>query len=130
VRLLPRLELGVASQVWDTFAFTGTSTSHRAKNPWIEAIELQESAHPYHDWNERINAECYAPNATARILDEEKRIVSIVNNYSKISFNFGPTLLSGWRRRIRRLWRDTGGRCGERPDFSGHGSRLRSPTTT
>jgi len=64
------------------------------ENPWLETVELQGSAHPYHDWNERINAECYAPNAAARILDEEKRIVSIVNNYSKISFNFGPTLLS------------------------------------
>ena len=64
------------------------------ENPWLEAIELQASAHPYHDWNERINAECYAPNSTARILSDEKRIVSIVNNYAKISFNFGPTLLS------------------------------------
>ena len=64
------------------------------ENPWLEAIELQESAHPYHDWNERINAECYAPNAAARILDKEKGIVKIVNNYAKISFNFGPTLLS------------------------------------
>ena len=39
------------------------------------------------------------PNATrptlaARILDDEQRITRIVNNYSKISFNFGPTLLS------------------------------------
>ena len=64
------------------------------ENPWLEAIELQESAHPYHDWNERVDAECYAPNSTARILDDNKRIVSIVNNYAKISFNFGPTLLS------------------------------------
>src|SRR5256885_11956850 len=64
------------------------------ENAWLEAIELQESAAPYHDWNERIDAECYAPNAASRIVDEENRIVSIVNNYAKISFNFGPTLLS------------------------------------
>jgi alpha-amylase/alpha-mannosidase (GH57 family) len=64
------------------------------ENPWLEAIELQDSAAPYHDWNERITAECYAPNSAARILDAEGRIAKIVNNYSGISFNFGPTLLS------------------------------------
>ncbi len=37
------------------------------ENPWLEAIELQDSAEPYHDWNDRITAECYAPNAVARI---------------------------------------------------------------
>ena len=64
------------------------------ENPWLEAIELQDSAYPYHDWNERITAECYATNATSRILDEQDRIVQMVNNYAKISFNFGPTLLT------------------------------------
>ncbi len=64
------------------------------ENPWLEAIELQDSAYPYHDWNHRINAECYAPNSSSRILDDEGRIRQIVNNYSRISFNFGPTLLS------------------------------------
>ncbi|HKQ61302.1 MAG TPA: DUF3536 domain-containing protein, partial [Candidatus Polarisedimenticolaceae bacterium] len=64
------------------------------ENPWLEAIELQDSARPYHDWNERVTAECYAPNASARILDGAGRIARIVNNYARISFNFGPTLLS------------------------------------
>jgi alpha-amylase/alpha-mannosidase (GH57 family) len=64
------------------------------ENPWLEAVELQDSALPYHDWNDRITAECYAPNAAARILDGDERIVDIVNNYSRISFNFGPTLLA------------------------------------
>ncbi|MGE5808656.1 MAG: glycoside hydrolase, partial [Nitrospirota bacterium] len=64
------------------------------ENPWLEAIELQDSAHPYHDWNERITAECYAPNSAARLLDGEQKIIDIVSNYEKISFNFGPTLLS------------------------------------
>lgn len=64
------------------------------ENPWLEAVETQDSAFPYHDWNERITAECYEPNATARILDERDRIRGIVNNYASISFNFGPTLLS------------------------------------
>ncbi|MGH9421040.1 MAG: DUF3536 domain-containing protein, partial [Thermoanaerobaculia bacterium] len=64
------------------------------ENPWLEAVETQDSASPYHDWNERITAECYARNASSRILDARERIVKIVNNYSAISFNFGPTLLS------------------------------------
>ncbi len=64
------------------------------ENAWLESIELQDPAYPYHDWNERITAECYAPNANARILDREGRIVGIENNYSRISFNIGPTLLS------------------------------------
>ena len=44
------------------------------ENVWLETIEVQESAHPYHDWNERITVECYAPNASSRILDEQDRI--------------------------------------------------------
>ena len=64
------------------------------ENPWLEVIEQQDSAYPYHDWNERVTAECYAPNAASRILTPDNRIVRIVNNYSRISFNVGPTLLS------------------------------------
>ncbi len=64
------------------------------ENAWLEVIEVQDSAHPYHDWNERITAECYGPNAASRILNENGCIKNITNNYAKISFNFGPTLLS------------------------------------
>jgi len=64
------------------------------ENPWLEAIEHQDSAYPYHDWNQRVTAECYAPNSASRILDDKGRIADIVNNYSRISFDFGPTLLS------------------------------------
>ena len=64
------------------------------ENPWLEAVETQDSAHPYHDWNERITAECYEPNASSRVLDARDRITKIFNNYASISFNFGPTLLS------------------------------------
>jgi alpha-amylase/alpha-mannosidase (GH57 family) len=63
------------------------------ENPWLEIIETEESAHPFHDWNERIARECYRPNAHARILDGKSKILEIINNYSSISFNFGPTLL-------------------------------------
>ncbi|HEX2768350.1 MAG TPA: DUF3536 domain-containing protein [Geobacteraceae bacterium] len=64
------------------------------ENPWLESVEIQDSAYPYHDWNERITAECYAPNTASRDLDGEGRIMGIVSNYARISFNFGPTLLS------------------------------------
>jgi len=98
------------------------------ENPWLEAIELQESAHPYHDWNERIDAECYAPNAASRILDEQKRILRIVNNYSKISFNFGPTLLSWMEASDPTVYRAILEADAEsRKTFSGHGSALAQP---
>ena len=64
------------------------------ENPWLETVEVQDSAAPYHDWNERITAECYAPNGASRILNHDREIVRIINNYARISFNFGPTLLS------------------------------------
>ncbi len=69
------------------------------ENPWLEVVEIQDSAYPYHDWNERITAECYAPNTAARNLDGEGNIMGIVSNYARISFNFGPTLLS-WMERF------------------------------
>jgi alpha-amylase/alpha-mannosidase (GH57 family) len=64
------------------------------ENAWLEAVESQDSATPYHDWNERITAECYLPNGASRILDGGRRIAKIVNNYARISFNFGPTVMS------------------------------------
>lgn len=64
------------------------------ENPWLESIELQDSASPFHDWNERINSECYNPNSVSKIVDSRNRILDVVNNYEYISFNFGPTLLS------------------------------------
>ena len=64
------------------------------ENAWLEEIEIQESAQPYHDWNERITRECYRPNGVSRILNENGKIANIVNNYTRMSFNFGPTLLS------------------------------------
>lgn len=63
------------------------------ESPWLDAIEGQESAAPFHDWNERITSECYRPNAFARVLDRRGRIDRLVNNYARISFNVGPTLM-------------------------------------
>ena len=95
------------------------------ENPWLETVELQDSAYPYHDWNERVTAECYAPNSVSRILDGDNQIIRLVNNYSKISFNFGPTLLSWLEAKAPDVYdaileadRES------QKNFSGHGSAL------
>jgi len=95
------------------------------ENPWLEAVELQESAFPYHDWNERIASECYAPNARSRLLDGDGRIESIVSNYSRMSFNFGPTLLSWLKEKMPDVHAaivESDVKSRER--FSGHGSAM------
>ena len=95
------------------------------ENPWLEAIELQDSAYPYHDWNERISAECYAPNSVARILDSDNKIVKLINNYAKISFNFGPTLLSWLEAKAADIYAAILAADREsQKTFSGHGSAL------
>ena len=63
------------------------------ENPWLGQIEIQDSAHPYRNWNERIDNECYGRNGAARVLNSKGKIIKIINNYEYISFNFGPTLL-------------------------------------
>ena len=95
------------------------------ENPSLEAIEVQDSAYPYHDWNERITAECYGPNAESRLLDDKQRIVELVNNYSRMSFNFGPTLLLWMEQKaphVLELIRQADELSRER--FGGHGSAV------
>ncbi len=95
------------------------------ENPWLEQIEQQDSAAPFHDWNARINDECYARNAAARILDERDRIDYIVNNYSRISFNFGPTLLSWMEQNAPETYGAILDADAEsRGRFNGHGSAI------
>ena len=95
------------------------------ENPWLETVELQESAAPYHDWNERITSECYAPNGASRITDESDEIIRIMNNYARMSFNFGPTLLSWLEEKAPRTYRmilDADVASAQR--YRGHGSAL------
>lgn len=95
------------------------------ENPWLEAIELQDSAYPYHDWNQRITAECYATNSVSRILDDKDRIIKLANNYAKISFNFGPTVLSWLEEKALEVYQAIQEADREsRKNFSGHGSAL------
>ena len=95
------------------------------ENPWLETVETQESAAPYHDWNERICAECYATNGAARILNIKNLITRIVNNYARISFNFGPTLLSWLKENAPRTYRMIlDGERRSRKTFGGHSSAM------
>ena len=94
-------------------------------NPWLEVVEAQESAYPYHDWDEKITMECYGPNTASRILDEKFRIIDIVNNYSRISFNFGPTLLAWMEKNKPDIYRSIiEADKDSQMRFSGHGSAL------
>jgi alpha-amylase/alpha-mannosidase (GH57 family) len=95
------------------------------ENPWLEEIELQDSAHPYHDWNVRVTFECYAPNMAARILGPDRKIIDIVSNYKKISHDIGPTLLSWMEAKEPEMLRAIveAGR-GSADRFSGHAPAL------
>ena len=95
------------------------------ENPWLEAVELQDSAYPYHDWNERVTAECYAPNSASRILDGDHRIMDIVSNYAKISFNFGPTVLMWMENASTELYRSILAADRQSSEWrSGHGAAI------
>jgi alpha-amylase/alpha-mannosidase (GH57 family) len=95
------------------------------ENPWLETVETQDTAAPYHDWNERICAECYATNGAARSVNNKNQIIRIVNNYARMSFNFGPTLMSWLKENAPRTYRMI--LDGERRScrrFKGHSSAI------
>ena len=95
------------------------------ENPYINEIERQESAAPFHDWNARIHHECYRPNAFSRIERSDGKIVKIVNNYEYMSFNMGPTLLSWMEFHDRDTYQailDADKRSAER--LNGHGNAI------
>jgi alpha-amylase/alpha-mannosidase (GH57 family) len=95
------------------------------ENPWLEVVEIQDTAAPFHDWNERICAECYATNGAARIVNNKNQITRIVNNYARISFNFGPTLLSWLKDNATRTYRMIqDGERRSRKTFGGHSSAM------
>lgn len=95
------------------------------ENAWLEEVEVQDSAHPYHDWNERVTAECYEPNSASRILDAEDQIIDIVNNYASISFDAGPTLLAWMENSSPAVYRAIlEGDRQSRARFRGHGGAM------
>ncbi|NLB01713.1 MAG: DUF3536 domain-containing protein [Methanomicrobiales archaeon] len=95
------------------------------ENPWLGGVEVQRSAAPFHDWNERVTAECYAPNTAARILDADGLIDDIVNIYSKISFTAAPTLLSWLEQQHPEVYGAIlDGDRESREHYGGHGSAI------
>ncbi len=95
------------------------------EDPWTNEVEPEVTAWPFHDWNERIAAECYTPNTAARILDGDQRIAKVVNNFGQISFDFGPTLLTWLEKKAPETYQAIRAADGEsRQRFSGHGSAL------
>jgi len=95
------------------------------ENPWVGEVVRQDSAHPFHDWNQKINKECYAANVSSSLIDSFGKNIKYINNYSGISFNFGPTLLSWLKLRqpetyqaILKADKDS------QKKFSGHGSAI------
>ncbi|HEY1159663.1 MAG TPA: DUF3536 domain-containing protein [Terracidiphilus sp.] len=95
------------------------------ENPWLETVETQDTAAPYHDWNERVCAECYATNGAARIQNNKNQITRIVNNYARMSFDFGPTLLSWLKENAPRTYRMIlDGERRSRRSFGGHSSAM------
>ena len=95
------------------------------ENAWVEEIELQDSAAPFHDWNERITHECYRPNSVARVLNKKHKIVDIVNNYARLSFNFGPTLLTWLRNHESKTYQSVIAADKQSiVNFNGHGSAM------
>ena len=123
--MLERERLAMSSPPTKYICIHGHFYQPPRENPWLEAVETQGSAAPYHDWNERITAECYAPNGAARILNGQGKIIRILNNYGRISFNFGPTLLSWLKDNAHRVYQmilDADTLSQQR--FGGHGSAM------
>ena len=74
------------------------------EDPWLEEVAHQASAAPFHDWNERIEQECYRAVTAARLLDGEGRIRGILNTFEFLSFNIGPTLFEWLEREAPRSY--------------------------
>jgi len=95
------------------------------ENPWTHHVERESSAAPFHDWNERIASECYGPNSASPLLDDQGRISEVVNNYAKMSFDFGPTLLRWLETHYSELYhRILEADRESAKAFSGHGSAI------
>lgn len=95
------------------------------ESPWLESIEIQDSAYPYHDWNERITAECYAPIAASPVIDGEGRALAVVNDYTRVSFNVGPTLLAWMERHAPGVYRAIlDADAQSRARYGGHGAAI------
>jgi alpha-amylase/alpha-mannosidase (GH57 family) len=98
------------------------------ENPYIDFVEKERSASPFHDWNQRITHECYAPNFWARLYGSGGLLRAVVNNYSFLSFDIGPTLFRWLRKNAPSVYQAIiQGDMEARKRFSGHGSAISHP---
>jgi hypothetical protein len=97
------------------------------ENPWLDEVEAEPSARPFHDWNERIEAECYRTVAAARLVDGEGRIVRVMNALEYMSFNFGPTLLEWMERKAPDTYARILAADRESERRIGHGNAIAQP---
>jgi hypothetical protein len=74
------------------------------EEPWLELVEREAGAAPYHDWNRRIEQECYRAVVAARIPAGNGRIARVMNTLESISFNVGPTLADWLEREAPDTW--------------------------
>jgi hypothetical protein len=97
------------------------------EDPWLDEVEAEPSAAPFHDWNERIEQECYRAVAAARIPGPGGRIARIANTYEWMSFNFGPTLLEWLERAAPETYADV--LAADRASIArlGHGNAVAMP---
>jgi alpha-amylase/alpha-mannosidase (GH57 family) len=95
------------------------------ENPWTGTLPLAPEAYPYHDWNDRITAQAYGANAWSQIRDPRGHASEIVNNYERINFNFGPTLLTWLAMHAPDVYRSIlAADKASQARFSGHGSAM------
>jgi alpha-amylase/alpha-mannosidase (GH57 family) len=95
------------------------------ENPFTGSVDPQPSAAPWRDWNEKITGECYTPNTAAVILDHDGKTQKTVNTYERISFDFGPTLLSWLETNAEQTYRAIlEADAGSVARFGGHGSAM------
>ena len=97
------------------------------EDPWLELLEREPSAAPFHDWNIRIDRECYRAVVAARVHDHTGMIVRVVNALEWMSFNVGPTLLEWMERSAPDSYRALLTADAASAERLGHGNALAMP---
>jgi len=97
------------------------------ENPWNDEIPEQPSAAPFHDWNQRIEAECYRPVTHSRVLGDGRVLEQHVNCLAWMSFDFGPTLLRWLERHAPDTYAAVLEADRESVRRTGHGNALAMP---
>jgi alpha-amylase/alpha-mannosidase (GH57 family) len=62
------------------------------ENPWLGVVPNEWGAWPYHDWNERITAECYRAMIAVALPHGDDGGTELNEPLAKSSFDVGPTL--------------------------------------